>query len=374
METDVLQWPSFKVDNTMIKGYDFLLEVIRDLVDRRTNGESLDDSLYMKWARPKIRSGSWHYGCKTETDIVERRRRILELYDYIKVNGYNPVAALDWDRRYNQVTFPISVRFDQDGYIYVCDGFHRMVILHLLGIKVKVDCVITNSPLALDTERTGFTKGDFPLDQLLKEVNSGENLYQPNKDPRCINWTLWRQDCESRLKLIRSRLPEKKKTDHPSLLDIGSSEGWFSRAFSKAGYTVTGLDTDARRIAISRYLAIKDSLDIRWETGDWLNFIKRTTPFDTIIMLSVWHHDIIANGLFEAIEHLKVFRGSCKRLIIETPLDSAHISWLKKEKPNADIWALHDPKQILEGATQMKVYHTAPDFIGRGMFFILEAK
>jgi len=349
----------------MIEGYEFCYQAIVDLVQRDFLGRDLEDSVFFKWGQEKIRKGDYFYGAKDEDGVRKRMKDVLDLYNCIKTFGYSPTAAKRWDKDHRLATFPISVRFDAEGRIHVCDGYHRLSILKSLGLVVDVDCIITNSAQALDTNRTGIARGDFPLAEILQELNSGKNIYQPNNDPRCEGWIVWRPDCPERLKSI---LPEISGI---SVLDIGSSEGYFSRELSKKGYQVTGFDTDARRIAVARYLATKENQDIIWCKKDWRDLKGVSDRWDTIIMLSVWHHAALQD-VDQAIEDFRIFKGRCKKLIIETPLDAEKISWTSAQQKMAFYFTVESFIHYIEDSTGMNVYKTAPDVIGRGMFFFLE--
>ncbi|KKL99789.1 hypothetical protein LCGC14_1810950, partial [marine sediment metagenome] len=75
------------------------------------------------------------------------------------------------------------------------------------------------------------------------------------------DFNIWRQDTHARLDLILPHVTGK------TVLDVGCSEGYFSRALATRGFKVTALDYDPRRIAITRYLSIINNRDLdylRW--------------------------------------------------------------------------------------------------------------
>ncbi len=51
-------------------------------------------------------------------------------------------------------------------------------------------------------------------------------------------------------------------------LDVGCGNGWFTRAFAKAGYRVTGMDISPQMLTKAVELTKKEGLDVRFFRGD----------------------------------------------------------------------------------------------------------
>jgi hypothetical protein len=124
---------------------------------------------------------------------------------------------------------------------------------------------------------------------------------------------------------------------------------------------VTALDTDKRRIAVTRYLATIGNLRMRYHVGSWQDYLKnlkKGVRFDNILFLSVFHHDMLRMKPTNAFKALKLFRGRAKRLFVEAPLKSSEIKWLSAEKKK--MWNISEEsfKNKLEENTGMKVKDT----------------
>jgi len=321
---------------------DFREEIIQDTINMYLRGEDMSESPLVKWGRMCLERGDpWWYGCEgkegeeLEEALQTRMRAVVELYHSIKKSGYRDT--------------PISVYFDDTGQIKLYDGFHRISILSLLGMDPVLNVVIAiydPDPELRGEGDQGAGNRDFPLADKLREINSGDFSYHPIDDPRVADFHIWRQDTPTRLDLILPHVTGK------TVLDAGCSEGYFSRVLADRGFKVTALDYDPRRIAITRYLSIINNLDLDYITGNWEHEV-RGRSWDTILMMSVIHHYLLTVGPDVVKEYLERLRGSCKRLILETPLTSKDVSWI--DKPDAFKFTVESLGEYLEEALDMKL-------------------
>lgn len=293
--------------------------------------EDLSNSPLVQWGRRTLQRGAWWYGCektlpeKWEDCISKRQIRFLELYLNIRNNGYNGSI--------------ISIFFDEDGHIQIYDGFHRVSIMKYLGMEEMLNCHISKR------------KSDFPLVETLMELNSGCNLYQPCDDERLKDFKVWRKDSQKRLDFVLPNLTGK------TVLDVGCSEGFFSRELAKRGYQVTALDYSKKRLAVARYLSIIDNLELNYYQGRWQDYIGNK-GFENILYLSVFHHDILALGVDEAFKQLEKFRGKAKRIFFESPTSSKKVKWLDKDRKDIYDFTEKEFKVKIEDATDMTVIDT----------------
>ena len=325
---------SYKILNTLLPT-DSRDKIFSDTLDMLMKGEDLIKSPLAEWGRETIKYGGWWYGCEktnTEKCIQTRMDGFIGLYHSINEKGYNESV--------------ISVFFDTEGQIHVYDGFHRLCIMRYLKMKNKVNVKISQH------DKNPARRGDFPLVKTIVEINKGKNLYQPCDDPRLTGFRVWRHDSPQRLAYILKHIKGK------TVLDIGCSEGYFSRELAKKGFNVTAMDIDKRRIAVTRYLATLKSLKLNYHVGKWQDYLKGDVKFDNILLLSVFHHDMLRMNPSKAFEALKVFRGKAKRIFFETPIKASDIKWLDQERKK--LWNISEDKfkAKIEEATQMTIKDT----------------
>lgn len=247
--------------------------------------------------------------------LLERQNKFIALYESIKSRGYNEAN-------------PLWIYFDENGYLRLYDGFHRLAILNHLNIDIKVPC-------SIDWTGIDGTKGqDFPLVEVLKkEAPAGESLYQPIDDDRFKGWYVDRPDSAQRLEHLLSQMSGK------TVLDIGCSEGYFSRELTKRGYKVTAIDWSNGLISSARYLSTINNLDIKYYTGEWYDIVQALPCFDNILMLSVIHNDAKRIGIGRALQKLWALNGKCQRLFLEVPNNDNERQWNKEGWPN---WNFHN--------------------------------
>lgn len=340
--------------NSRILPTDYREEMIRKTLDLYLEGEDLRESPLVKWGQKVVKRGDWWYGCEglggqeLEVCILSRQSDVIKLYHSLKDNGYKNT--------------PISIYFDKKtGEVQTYDGFHRLSIMKYLGIEADMNCVISHH------HPDPNQRGDFPLAETIIEINSGRNLYQPINDPRVGGWHVWRPDSQIRLNILMDN-----NLVPGSIVDVGCDTGYISRALSRAGYQVTSLDGNSKRLAVARYIATIKNVEMDFIEGRWQHEL-RGRKFDNVIMLSILHHDILANGIDQLQEDLRILKGSCKRLIVEMPLKAAGVKWLKEHQKNSWDFTLKGLVQFLEEATEMKILRVAIGLLKDRPLIVLES-
>ena len=322
--------PRYRIHNKFLP-VGFVYKIIADTLNAYEAEEDISESPLIRWGRRALDQGAWWHGVEKaspeteERALQKRQKRVINLYLDMKNNGYNDSV--------------IAIFFDEDGNIKTYDGFHRLSIMKYLGMEVLLNCQISKR------------KTDFPLAETLIELNSGRNLYQPSDDERLLGFNVWRPDSYKRLNFALDNFTGK------TVLDIGSNEGFFSMELAKRGYRVTALDYSRKRVAVTRYLATINNLELDYYFGRWQDYMVDRS-FDNVLYLSIFHHDVLAHGVDEAFKQLELFRGRTKRLLFEGPTSSKKISWTPEDKKDLYDFTEEAFADKIEAATEMFITET----------------
>jgi glycosyltransferase involved in cell wall biosynthesis/SAM-dependent methyltransferase len=80
------------------------------------------------------------------------------------------------------------------------------------------------------------------------------------------------------------------RTDHQSILDVGTGTGRAALLFARAGADVTGVDASEQMLAIARRRAADEHLAVRFVSGDAHTLAFGDRSFDVVISLRVLMH------------------------------------------------------------------------------------
>lgn len=278
-------------------------KIVAQTLDMYLRGEDLTNSPLTKKGREFAKHGLWHRDCNGVWDsdrqnyeecFRAREKALVELYEDMKVSGYNGSV--------------VTIKFREDGSFKVYDGQHRIAVMKYLGINADV-----NVQAGYDTN-----DWDFPLvDVLLKTDRVGRQTYQPVYDRRitAAQFGCDRNDSYSRLDYLLTRLVGT------TVLDIGCSEGYFAMELAKRGYKVVAIDADKNKAAITRYLSIINNIDIDVQNV-WMSDYFSQNPdakFDNILMFSVFHNTVATMGEEKAYADLALLADKTHRLFFEYP-------------------------------------------------------
>ena len=350
----------YKIRASLIEQSWFEAAIFKTL-DMYEAGEDLTYSPLAEFQRNFKSWGGKHrssIGKDVEVGISDRQKEFIELYESIKKEGYREDSP------------PLFVYFDDDGFIRLYDGHHRLSIVRYLAFKFldpldkSIESITTAIDKALSTmiyvstdwdskgiDPTGIKGRDFPLVETARSIFGREEMYQRIPDERLKHFKVQRPDSEQRLEYLL------KKIGGGSVLDIGCSEGYFCHELAKRGHEVTGIEygykSDRYRgrklLAITRYLATIQNVKMKCIFGDWKDLLRdHDVKFDNILYLSVLHNEMNALGAEKAIEGLELFRGKCQRLFVEIPNIQAQRDW-------TPYFQMEKILPTLEERTKMKI-------------------
>lgn len=314
-------------------------KLVADTLSMYFRGEDLANSPLTKVGRKLAWRNEWHWTLfdpkspeELESGLREREEVLIELYHSMKETGYNGSIVAVW--------------FDKDGQVHLYDGFHRLAVMKYLGIEADINA-----------ETIWSCKDfDFPLvDTLMRLPRVGKCTYEPVDDERVKGFPVDRKDSPARLEYIL------KNTVGETVLDIGCSEGYFSREMAKRGYKVTAIDSDQGKVAVARYLSIINNLDVDCRLGEGEDFLEYNNGFGNVLYLSVFHNTIFTSGMAKAFLELRRLRGKAKRIFFEVPDGAREPQWaqLSAGKPLFHFKG-KEFEALIEDTTGMKIidiYH-----------------
>jgi 2-polyprenyl-3-methyl-5-hydroxy-6-metoxy-1,4-benzoquinol methylase len=137
-------------------------------------------------------------------------------------------------------------------------------------------------------------------------IYSKRMLYQPLPIEKINNNSIIIRKCEDRFEsmLNFSIKNFKENFKNTTLLDVGSSYGYFMEKFSNFCYSVEGIDNDSSAIRMSKMFYPKIADNIKNIDAD-LFFKSNLKKYDIVLCLSLVHHFIYANVNIDPIEFLK---------------------------------------------------------------------
>lgn len=240
-------------------------------------GEWRDTDFYRRVIRT-INGGIPMWGCKTPEEFDVRCRRIDELYETIRDNGYQTQDRLGEETyRPHGNEDEIQVHIGRDGDYIFADGRHRFCIAKLL----KLDRV------AVKVARRHKAWVDFRREILAHAAKQSSGMLYarlPHPDLEDIPAVHAGDD---RFQMILDNLPVKSG----SLLDIGAHWGYFCHRFEPLGFDCVA----SEYLPVNQYFIAKlrdaEKRKFRIIEDSILNY-REGQHFDIVLALNIFHHFI----------------------------------------------------------------------------------
>lgn len=319
----------YKISNLLIEK-SWFEDIIHETLKLYENNGYMENSPLIEFQRNWKNGGGKHVDCEHvleedyENCIQKRQKNFFKLYESIKKDGYNGSEFLCF--------------FKDDGSLHVYDGHHRLSIMSYLGIEEDVNIETEWKGLNADAYSPKESCG-FPLREKLRLPDGRVRVYQPIDDWRVADIKPERPDSAKRLAFILNNISGN------SVLDVGCSEGYFTRSLLSKGYNVTSIEIDESYLSVARYLTTINNLRGNFRHTSWQDIIRSGEIFDSILYLSVLHNEINTLGEKAAFDNLKLLKGRVKQIFIEIPNIEIQSDWAFVFEPDKVIPRL---EKILE--------------------------
>jgi O-antigen chain-terminating methyltransferase len=180
------------------------------------------------------------------------------------------------------------------------------------------------------------------LDRL---VDALPEMYQPIYGHPELSVRVCREGDDRLSSLISIYRALEGKLGRPvRVLDLGCAQGFFSLSLAKLGAVVSGIDFEARNIAVCKALADEHpGFHAHFETGLIEEFLATmaSDQYDLVLGLSVFHHLVHRLGITAVQQILAVLANKSVAAILELALASEPLYWAASQPQS--------PRRLLDG-------------------------
>ena len=274
----------------------------QSLCERFLNHKRWEDTKYYQRLLGLALSGQAesHYNSGTEVD--QKFRKIDELYQHIRDNGYKTQGDLKPNSTNIEREDEITVSIARTGEILYTNGKHRLSIAKILSLK--------EIPVKVTVRHSGWREFRSEILAHARRQRGGK-LYQPLTHPDLADIpAIYGHE---RFEIIKQNLSAKTGT----LLDIGSLWGYFCHKFEDEGFDCYAVETDALNIYFLNRLRQAENRQFKVFYGSIFDY-REKTEFDVVLALNVFYHFLKQKSTYlELIELLKRLR--MRELFFQTP-------------------------------------------------------
>lgn len=215
-----------------------------------------------------VREGKTSRDCSCEDDLRKRFAQFDKLYLDIKSNGFRTQKEIGHSSLFDEITVDVG----RDGKLLFENGFHRLAIAKILGLK--------NIPVIFARRHSDWVK--FKKEVLFYSRRNGGKVYQPLDHPDL--WDIPSMHKEIRWDIIKKNLPIIKGT----VLDLGSQWGYFCHRFEESGFNCTAVEYNLMELYFLK--KFKDISNKKFKIINKHIFDLSPEYHDITLALNIFHH------------------------------------------------------------------------------------
>jgi len=208
------------------------LDVYIAFKERFIEGKKWETTVFYKRMLKEINQGKYLWGCKNQYDFNTRLKKLEELFETIKKNGYKSQQELQSKSPNPKILDDeIAVNIGRHGDLLFNNGAHRLCIAKLLGIP-KI-------PIKITVRHPQWIELRKQILLYAKDQQTGK-IYQPITHIDLQDVLAFHETEISRFDIIKKNLT----TTDGHLLDIGAHWGYFCHRFEELGFDCYAVEND----------------------------------------------------------------------------------------------------------------------------------
>lgn len=241
-------------------------------------GTPWEETRYYQFILNEISQGRHPWGCETEEDIHQHLKNIEDLYESIRLKGYQPHGDHD----------EVGINIGREGTLLFNNGRHRLTFAKMLNIP-KI-------PVRVNVRHALWHQFKWRIWHYMQR--NGGKVYAPLLHPDLEHVpSLHGHD---RFEIIAPHIPPGSKT----LLDIGAHWGYFCHRFEEMGLRCTAVENDPEAIYFLQKLRDASHKTFTVAPISIFDFVRQENSFDVVLALNVFHHFLKARDDYDRLINL----------------------------------------------------------------------
>ena len=260
---------------------------------RFLNHKSWEETAFYHRVLAQISGGQIKWGCKSREELDDRCKKLDELHQGIRNNGYKTQGELKASSRGFFEQDEITVSVARTGELLFTNGRHRLSIVKILGLKeVPIKVTVRHSEWA-----------EFRKQILSYAETQGGKVYQSLTHPDLSD--IPSSSGDERFKIIKQNLSVEAGT----LLDIGAHWGYFCHKFEDEGFDCYAVESNPTNVYFLNKLRQAENKEFKVIHTSIFDY-REKTDFDVVLALNIFHHFLKGKDsylkLVELLERLKM--------------------------------------------------------------------